>query len=115
MIHAGAGLRVRKTASTATLQKAIGQVLDDHRYRAAARRMAAILAAERDDRLVIDELERAAKTGSAEREAFARTQPRHGAPKIGRLLMRHVAVLGTGKMGAGIARSLLRSGLDVSV
>ena len=29
--------------------------------------------------------------------------------------MRHVAVLGTGKMGAGIARSLLRSGLDVSV
>ena len=29
--------------------------------------------------------------------------------------MRHVAVLGTGKMGAGMARSLLRSGLDVSV
>ena len=29
--------------------------------------------------------------------------------------MRHVAVLGTGKMRAGMARSLLRSGLDVSV
>ena len=29
--------------------------------------------------------------------------------------MRHVAVLGTGLMGAGMARSLLRSGLDVSV
>jgi UDP:flavonoid glycosyltransferase YjiC (YdhE family) len=60
VIHAGAGLRVRKTASTATLQRAIAQVLDDHRYQAAARRMAAILAAERDDGLVIDELERVA-------------------------------------------------------
>ena len=29
--------------------------------------------------------------------------------------MRHVGVLGTGIMGAGMARSLLRSGLDVSV
>ncbi len=29
--------------------------------------------------------------------------------------MRHVAVLGTGNMGAGMARSLLRSGLDVTV
>jgi len=29
--------------------------------------------------------------------------------------MRHVAVLGTGLMGAGMARSLLRSGLDVTV
>ena len=77
VVHAGAGLRVRKTASAAALQRAIGQVLNDHRYRAAARRMAAILAAERDDGLVIDELERAAETGSAGREAFARTQPRH--------------------------------------
>jgi 3-hydroxyisobutyrate dehydrogenase len=33
----------------------------------------------------------------------------------GRLPMRRVAVLGTGKMGAGMARSLLRSGLDVTV
>ena len=60
VVHAGAGLRVRKNASTATLQRVIGQVLDDHRYQAAARRMAAILAAERDDGLVIDELERVA-------------------------------------------------------
>jgi 3-hydroxyisobutyrate dehydrogenase len=29
--------------------------------------------------------------------------------------MRHVAVLGTGLMGAGMTRSLLRAGLDVSV
>ena len=29
--------------------------------------------------------------------------------------MRRVAVLGTGTMGAGMARSLLRSGLDVTV
>jgi len=77
VIHAGAGLRVRKTASTATLQRAIGQVLEDHQYRAAARRMAGILAAERDDGLVIDELECVAGTGPAGREAFARTQPRH--------------------------------------
>ncbi len=31
MVHAAAGLLVRKTASTATLQRAIGQVLEDHR------------------------------------------------------------------------------------
>jgi MGT family glycosyltransferase len=60
VVHAGAGVRVRKNASTAALQATIARVLDDHRYRAAARRMAAILAAERDDRLVVDELERAA-------------------------------------------------------
>jgi 3-hydroxyisobutyrate dehydrogenase len=39
--------------------------------------------------------------------AYAREQ--------GELLMRYVAVLGTGIMGAGMARSLLRSGLDVRV
>ncbi len=60
VIHAGAGLRVRRTADSATLQRAIVRVLDDHRYQDAARRMATILAAERDDELVIDELERAA-------------------------------------------------------
>lgn len=78
VVHAGAGLRVRKTASTATLQRAISQVLHDHRYQAAARRMAAILAAERDDGLVIDELERVAAgsrmSGSA--GAGARDHPR---------------------------------------
>jgi MGT family glycosyltransferase len=60
VVHAGAGVRIRKTARTAALQAAIARVLDDHRYRAAARRMAAILAAERDDGMVVDELERAA-------------------------------------------------------
>jgi len=60
VIRAGAGLRVRRTADITTLQRAIGQVLDDHRYRDAAGHMAEILAAERDDELVVDELERAA-------------------------------------------------------
>ena len=60
VIRAGAGLRVRRTADIATLQRAIGQVLDDHRFQDAARHMAEILAAERDDELVVDELERAA-------------------------------------------------------
>jgi MGT family glycosyltransferase len=60
VIHAGAGLRVRKTADAATLQRATVRVLDDHRYRDAARRVAGILAAERDDDLAADELERAA-------------------------------------------------------
>jgi MGT family glycosyltransferase len=63
VVHTGAGVRVRKTARTAALQAAIARVLDDHRYRAAARRMAAILAAERDGGLVVDELERAAAGG----------------------------------------------------
>jgi MGT family glycosyltransferase len=60
VIRAGAGLRVRRTADIATLQRAISRVLDDHRYQDAARHMAEILAAERDDELVVDELERAA-------------------------------------------------------
>ena len=60
VVHAGAGLRVRKSASVGTLREAIGQVVDDHRYRAAAARMAALLAAERDDGLAVDELERVA-------------------------------------------------------
>jgi UDP:flavonoid glycosyltransferase YjiC (YdhE family) len=64
VIHAGAGLRVRKTASAGALRDAIGRVLDEPRYRAAAQRMAAILAVERDDALVVDELERAAAPAS---------------------------------------------------
>jgi UDP:flavonoid glycosyltransferase YjiC (YdhE family) len=65
VVHAGAGLRVRKNASTAALQAAIGRVLDDDRYRASARRMAAVLAAERDDGLAVDELERVATRPAA--------------------------------------------------
>jgi UDP:flavonoid glycosyltransferase YjiC (YdhE family) len=60
VIRAGAGLRVRRTADAATLGRAIARVLDDRRYQDAARRMAQILAAERDDGLAVDELERAA-------------------------------------------------------
>lgn len=60
VVHAGAGLRVRKNASVRALQEAIGSVVDDDSYRAAAGRMAELLAAERDDGLVVDELERAA-------------------------------------------------------
>jgi UDP:flavonoid glycosyltransferase YjiC (YdhE family) len=56
-------VRVRKNASIARLERAIGQVLDDHRYQAAARRMASLPAAERDDALVVDELERVAARG----------------------------------------------------
>ena len=60
VVHAGAGLRVSRKAKAADLRQALGRVLDEPRFRAAARRMAATLAAERDDDLVVDELQRAA-------------------------------------------------------
>ena len=59
VVHAGAGLRLSKKAGVPALRDAIGRVLDEPRYRAAAGRMAATLAAERDEGLVVDELERA--------------------------------------------------------
>jgi len=65
VVHAGAGLRVSRKASVADLSKALGRVLDEPRFRAAARRMAATLAAERNDGLVVDELERTALEGTA--------------------------------------------------
>ena len=66
VVHAGAGIRLRKNATVSALQAAISQVTGDPRYRAAARQMAARLAAERDDNLVADELEQvAAAHGSA--------------------------------------------------
>src|SRR4029077_19136191 len=43
-VHAGAGLRVSRKASVADLQKELGRVLDEPRFRQAARRMAATLA-----------------------------------------------------------------------
>ena len=64
VVHAGAGLRVSRKASVADLRRALGRVLEEPRFRAAARRMAANLAAERDDGLVVDELERAALEGA---------------------------------------------------
>ena len=57
---AGAGIRLRKNASVRALRTATAQVIEDPRYRAAAGRMAARLAAERDGNLVVDELERVA-------------------------------------------------------
>jgi MGT family glycosyltransferase len=60
VVHAGAGLWVSKKAGVPALRDAIARTLDEPRYRAAARRMAVTLAAERDEALVVDELERAA-------------------------------------------------------
>jgi UDP:flavonoid glycosyltransferase YjiC (YdhE family) len=57
VVHAGAGTRLRKKASVSALRAAAAQVIEDPRYRAAARRMAGRLAAERDDNLAVDELE----------------------------------------------------------
>jgi MGT family glycosyltransferase len=65
VVHAGAGLWVSKKAGVPALRDAIARSLDEPRYRAAARRMAATLAAERDEGLVVDELERAALEGTA--------------------------------------------------
>ena len=42
------------------IRHAIARVLDEPRYQVAARQMAATLAAERDEGLVVDELERVA-------------------------------------------------------
>jgi MGT family glycosyltransferase len=66
VVHAGAGIRLRKNATVSALRAAVSQVTGDPRYRAAARHMAARLASERDDNLVADELEQvAAARGSA--------------------------------------------------
>jgi MGT family glycosyltransferase len=64
VVRAGAGLRQSRKASVADLSKALGRVLDEPRFRQAARRMAATLAAERDEELVVDELERTAREGA---------------------------------------------------
>jgi MGT family glycosyltransferase len=63
--YAGAGIRLRKNTSTAALRAAVARVIDDPRYRTAARHMAARLAAERDDDRAVDELERVAAGGRA--------------------------------------------------
>jgi UDP:flavonoid glycosyltransferase YjiC (YdhE family) len=60
VVYAGAGIRLRKNASVRALHAATGRVIEDPRYRAAAGRMASRLAAERDDNLVIAELEHTA-------------------------------------------------------
>jgi MGT family glycosyltransferase len=65
VLYAGAGIRLRKNASADALRAAVGRVIEDPRYRAAAGAMAARLAAERDDNLVVDELEQVAARGPA--------------------------------------------------
>jgi MGT family glycosyltransferase len=72
VLHAGAGLRVSKKAGVPALRDAIARVLDEPDYRAAARRMAATLAAERDENLVVDELERAALSHPVHRDPSRR-------------------------------------------
>lgn len=65
VVYAGAGIRLRRNASVSALRAATTRVIADPRYRAAAGRMASRLAAERDDNLVIDELERVAAGAQA--------------------------------------------------
>ena len=65
VIYAGAGLRLRKNASVSALRAAVARVTEDPRYRDGAQRMAARLAAERDDNRAIDELEQVAAGGPA--------------------------------------------------
>jgi MGT family glycosyltransferase len=65
VVHAGAGIRLRKNATVSALRTSVSQVTGDPRYRAAARQMAARLARERDDNLVADELEQVAARGPA--------------------------------------------------
>jgi MGT family glycosyltransferase len=65
VVHAGAGIRLRKNATAGSLRAAVSQLTDDPSYRAAAQQMAARLASERDDNLVVDELEQVAARGPA--------------------------------------------------
>jgi MGT family glycosyltransferase len=65
VVHASAGIRLRKNATVGALRAAVSQVTDDPRYRAAAQRMAARLASERDDNRAVDELEQVAARGPA--------------------------------------------------
>ena len=60
VVHAGAGLRLRKKARVSAVRAATARLIEDPRYRDAAVRMASQLAAERDDNLVVDELEQIA-------------------------------------------------------
>jgi MGT family glycosyltransferase len=65
VVHAGAGIRLRKNATASALRTAVSRVTEDPRYRAAARRMAARLASERDDNRAVAELEQVAARGPA--------------------------------------------------
>ena len=77
VVYAGAGIRLRKNATVSALRAAIGRVTEDPRYHAAARHMAARLAAERDDNRAVDQLEQVAARGPAT------THPTPGEPGSG--------------------------------
>ena len=72
VVHAGAGVWVSKKAGVPALRDAIARTLDEPRYRAAARRMAATLAAECNEALVVDELELAAQENTAQSHSARR-------------------------------------------
>jgi len=57
VVHVGAGIRVKGKPDADKLEAALRSVLDDPSYRAAAGRVAARLTEERDDGLVVRELE----------------------------------------------------------
>ena len=80
VVYAGAGLRVSRKASVADLRNALGRVLEEPRFLTAARRMAAILAAERDEGLVVDELEQTALEGTANSRRPGRPSPSGSTP-----------------------------------
>jgi len=65
VVHAGAGIRLRKNVTVGALRVAISRVIEDPRYHAAAQHMAARLASERDDNRAADELEQVAARGPA--------------------------------------------------
>ena len=65
VVHAGAGIRLRKNATVSALRAAVSRVIEDPRYHAAARHMAAQLASERDDNRAVAELEQVATLGPA--------------------------------------------------
>ena len=112
VVHAGAGLWISKKAGVPALRDAIARVLDEPRYQVAARRMAATLAAERDEGLVVDELERAARR----RHSYVTSGSpaiRHGTVKE-EMDMTRIAVAGaTGRVGRHIVDVLNERGHDV--
>jgi MGT family glycosyltransferase len=79
VVYAGAGVRARKNARVSAVRAATARVMEDPRYRAAAGRMASRLAAERDDDLVVNQLEQVARGARAASAGRGTAAPgRHG-------------------------------------
>jgi MGT family glycosyltransferase len=80
VLHARAGIRLRKNATVSALRAAVSRVIEDPRYRAAAGQMAARLASERDDNRAVDQLEQVASRGPATggRLGVREVRPRRG-------------------------------------